>query len=140
MTKIFLDSNIFLRAFLQDNDQSSSVKQLLEVIEEGRFSPYTSSIVLIEISFVLSRTYKKTREEIIDYLESILETRNITILEETDSPLALMYYKKSGIKFSDCLIASQVSQEMILITFDRDFSKIKGFTTKTPAEILVTES
>lgn len=139
MTKIFLDSNIYLRAFLQDNDQSVSVKQLLEAVEKGNFLPYTSSIVLMEISFVLSKTYKKTREEIIDYLESILETRGITLLEKTDSSLALMYYKMSGIKFPDCLIASQVSKEKILVTFDRDFSKIKGVTVKTPAEILPQE-
>lgn len=134
MTKIFLDSNIWLRYFLKDNNQFESVEKLLNSIEEGKFLPYTSSIVLMEVCFVLSRTYKMTRDEITKYLESILETRNITILEETNSKIAFSYYKKFGIKFSDCLIASQTPKDMVFITYDSDFSKIKSLNVKDPSK------
>ena len=134
MTKIFLDSNIWLRYFLKDNNQFESVEKLLNSIEEGKYLPYTSSIVLMEIAFVLSRLYKKLNKEIITCLEAILETRNITILEETDSKIAFSYYKELGIKFSDCLIASQIPKDMIFITYDSDFPKIKSLNVKNPSE------
>ncbi len=130
MTKIFLDSNIWLRYFLKDNNQFESVEKLLNSIEEGKYLPYTSSIVLMEIAFVLSRLYKKLNKEIITCLEAILETRNITILEETDSKIAFSYYKELGIKFSDCLIASQIPKDMIFITYDSDFPKIKSLSLR----------
>ena len=134
MTKIFLDSNIWLRYFLKDNNQFESVEKLLNSIEEGKYLPYTSSIVLMEIAFVLSRLYKKLNKEIITCLEAILETRNITILEETDSKIAFSYYKELGIKFSDCLIASQIPKDIIFITYDSDFPKIKSLNVKNPSE------
>jgi len=135
MTKIFLDSNIWLRYFLRDNDQFESVEKLLKLIDEGNFLPYCSSMVIMEVIFVLTRLYKKSVDEVIQCVDAILKIRNIVILEKTDIEVAIAYYKKLKIKFSDCLIASQIAKNMILVTFDQDFSKIKEIKIQTPQEV-----
>lgn len=63
--KIFLDTNVLLRPFLEHNPQAEVCKKLISKIEEGAFSVYTSSIVFLEISYVLKSVYKIPYKEII---------------------------------------------------------------------------
>lgn len=135
MSKVFLDSNIWLRFFAQDNPQFESVQKLMLMMENGHYLPYTSAIVFLEISFVMKTAYKQPKNKINSYLRSIFGIRNITIIDETDTKQALEISEKTGVKFSDCLIASQIPKDMTLVTFDKEFSKIKGLTVKTPAEV-----
>src|SRR3989338_3550153 len=135
MTKVFLDTNVWLRFFLKDTDQFRPVENLISQIEEGRFLAYTSSIVFLEIVFVLEKTYGLSGKQILDYLDSIKEVRNITLLEKTDTPLAIEYFQKYGIKYADCLIASQIRKGMILVSFDKEFLKIKEINFKTPDQV-----
>ncbi|MDO8515248.1 MAG: PIN domain-containing protein [bacterium] len=136
MKKLFLDSNIWLRFFLKDNDQFESTQKLISAIEEGKFKPYASAIVLLEVTYVLKSVYKLPAEKIIKILDSICDLRNITIIEKTNSKIALKFMENFNIKYSDCLIASQIKKDIILVTFDREFSKIKSVNCKTPAQIL----
>lgn len=136
MTKIFLDTNVWLRYFLKDNKQFEPVNKLINLVEEGNFLPYISSIVILEIAFVLGRTYKMARREVLKYLRAVLETRNLTVLENTDSKVAIDYFSKLNVKFSDCLLASQITKDIIFVSFDQDFLKFKGLITKTPADVL----
>ncbi len=137
MTKLFLDSNIWLRYFLKDNDEFEKVEKLLTVIEEGRFLPYISPIVLLEVIYVLQITYKLPKEDIEKYVSAIIEVRNLVIINKFDTKKALSYFYETHIKFGDCLIASQIAPKMILVTFDKELSKIKAVKTLTPAQLLV---
>ncbi|MBI4035635.1 PIN domain-containing protein [Candidatus Daviesbacteria bacterium] len=135
--KIFLDTNFLLRLFLEDNNQQfEDCHKLISQIEAGQFSVYTSGIVFLEMSYVLKSVYKIPYQEIIKILDSTFEIRGITIVEKTNTKQALANYKKYGIKFTDCLIASQLSKDTILITFDEEFSKIKEIVVKKPQQIL----
>lgn len=136
MTKIFLDTNVWLRFFLHDNDQFASVEKLITAIEEGKFLPYTSSIVFLELVFVLGKTYGLPKEKVANYLEAIRETRNLTLIEKTNTKKALGLFAKHSVKFSDCLIASQISTNMVLVTFDQEFLKMKSIKSKAPEEII----
>lgn len=134
--KIFLDTNFLLRVFLQDNQlQFESCKNLISQIEEGKFSVYTSSIVFLEISYVLKSVYKLPYQAIIDILDSVLEIRGIIIIEKTNTKLAFEFYKKYKMKFTDCLIASQLPKGIILVSFDEELSKIKEIVVKKPNQI-----
>lgn len=137
MTKIFLDSNVWIRYFLRDNNQFEEVKNLITAIEEGKFSPYTSAIVLLEICFVLQRYYKYPKNNLESYLRAVLKLRNLTLIEKTDTDKALLYFHEHNIKFSDCLIASQIPKDMTLVTFDKEFDKIRGLSSKAPAKLLL---
>lgn len=137
MTNIFLDSNIWLRLFLRDQEeQYQSCYKLLTEINEGYLQPYTSTVVFLEVNYVLRSFYKLTHERTLLYLFKIKETRNITVYEETDLEKALSYYKNFKLKFTDCLIASQLKKDITLLTFDTEFKKLKGVNSQTPAEFL----
>ncbi|MBI2595982.1 PIN domain-containing protein [Candidatus Daviesbacteria bacterium] len=134
--KIFLDSNIWLRFFLQDiQKQYESVVELLSQIESGRFKSYTSSLIFMEVNFILEKVYKLKRDEVFDLFVRIQSVRGLTIIEKTNLKLSLEYYKQYNLKFPDCLIASQLPSNTTLISFDEELSKIKEIVVKKPQEI-----
>lgn len=134
--KIFLDTNFWIRLYLEDNPKQLKIcKDLIAKIEAGGFQIYTSSIVFLEISFVLKSVYKLPFSKIVEILDSILTLRGITINDKTDIKKALKFYKKYKIKFSDCLIASQLPVNVILVSFDEELPKIKEIVVKKPQEI-----
>ncbi len=136
--KLFLDTNVLLRVFLEDNKPQLEIcKKLISQIEEGKFNVYTSSIVFLEMSYVLKSVYKIPYQEIIKILDSVLEIRGITIIEKTNIKLALAMYKQYKLKFTNCLIASQLPQDIILVSFDEELPKIKEIEVKTPQQIVI---
>lgn len=137
MTKLFLDTNIWVRYLIKDEPkQFAAIKELLASVEKGKYQPYTSSIVLLELSYVLKSVYRFAFDEVLDALESVITTRGITIIETTDSALALACFKTYKIKFTDCLLSSQIRPDIVLVTFDEELRKIKELTVKTPEEVL----
>lgn len=137
MTKIFFDTNLWIRYILMDNkEQFTLVKSILDLNEKGTIKLYTSSIIFLEINYVLKKVYRFKFEEILEVMQSIKNTREITIIEDSDIDRALSYYKLYKTKFSDCLIASQLPKDIKLITFDTEFKKLKEVNSQTPAEFL----
>lgn len=134
--KIFLDTNVLLRYYLKDNEQFEACENLITQIEEGQFDVYTSSIVFLEISYVLKSVYKLPLTDVVSIMTSIFTLRGITIVEKTNIKTALLFFKKYKIKFTDCLIASQLPKNTVLVSFDEELSKIKEITLKKPQDIL----
>lgn len=135
MNKLFLDTNVWLRFILEDNLQAKDCRKLIVQIESGKWRVYTSTIVMMEINYVLSSVYKIKTNQVLNDLEAILKTRNLTLIEKTDFRQALKYYKQTKIKLTDCLIAAQLQPKMILVSYDRDFLKLP-VTVKTPADLI----
>ncbi|KKS70915.1 hypothetical protein A3A14_01385 [Candidatus Daviesbacteria bacterium RIFCSPLOWO2_01_FULL_43_38] len=137
MKKIFIDTNLWVRFFIEDNqEQFYQSKALLTQVEEGDFRAYTSTIVLLELQFVLQKLYHLSFEKTVEIFEIIRKVRNITIIEKTNLDLALQFLKLYKIKFPDCLIASQLPKNTVLVSFDQELSKIKEITVKDPGQIL----
>lgn len=136
MKKIFLDTNIWLHSLLQDNNQAKDCAELITQIEQGKFLSYTSAVVLLEVNFVLTFTYKISSKQACGDLEKILKTRGITVIDKTNTKKAIKIYRKHRIKFTDCLIATQLPPKTTLVTYDRDFQKIPRLNPLTPKEVL----
>lgn len=137
MTKLFLDTNIFLRFFLKDNEnQYQDVCRLFSKIEEGAFKPYTSSIVFLELNYVIRSIYKLSINEVLDYINAVKKMRGMTVIDKTDTDNAVSLYKKYKIKLGDCFIATQLPKEGILLSYDADSKKVKEIQSQTPDEML----
>lgn len=135
VNKVLIDTNVWLRYFLEDSvSQFPDCKKLIEAIENGRFQPYISNVTIFELAYTLKTFYRLTAAEIKNILSAILKTRNVTIIERTDSKKALALFFKTKIKFADCLIATQVKPGLILVTFDQDFGKLVPGQVKTPSD------
>lgn len=134
--KVLLDTNVWIRYIIKDDEkQFAAAKNLVKAGEEGLLQVYSSSIIFLEISYVLKNLYHFRFDEILEVLHSIRQTRDIVIMEDTDLDSALKYYEEYKVKFTDCLIASQLAEGLTLVTFDREFTKIKEISSKTPQEI-----
>lgn len=137
--KILLDTNIWLRYIIKDNhEQYEATKKLIEANEFGILKIYTSSIIFLELSYVLKNVYHFKFDEILEVMDSIYHMKGITILHDTDLDRTLTYYKKYKIKFSDCLLVSQLPSEIIFVTFDIEFTKIAELSPRTPQQIIKT--
>jgi len=134
--KIFIETSIFIRFFTKDDESKyEECVNLFSLIKEGKLIPYTSNVVFLEILFILIRLYKFPKSEVIKDLRRILHLRNITLMEKTNTTKALVLWQKHNIKYGDCLIATQVPKGVTLITYDRDFSRLKTLKVATPGEI-----
>lgn len=137
MTKVFLDTSIFIRLFTKDVlEKYRQCLTLFEVVEEGRVKPYTSNIVLLEIFYVLTSVYRFKSEDVRDALDRILRIRNITLIEKTNTDDALQFFDKYKIKFADCLIATQVPDGAKLVSYDAEFRKIPTLNAVSPQQLL----
>ena len=135
MKRLFIDSNVWLRFILEDNEQAKDCGQLIEQIESGKYRVYTSSLVMLEISYVLGSVYKVKTSQVVKDLEVILKTRNLTLIEKTDFSKALKWHKQKKIKLADCLIGSQIDRKMIMVSYDKDFKKLP-VEVKQPGELI----
>lgn len=139
--KIFIDTSILIRFFTHDlPDKVEECERIFEVIKEGKIKPYISNVVYMELIFVLTRQYKFKKNIVVKALEDLLNIRNLTVIEETNTKQALEFYKKNNIKYGDCLIATQIPKGVILVAYDKDFSKIPSLKSITPAEIFNSDS
>jgi predicted nucleic-acid-binding protein len=138
--KIFLDTNFWVRYFTRDNQsQYLSAVKLIEKVESGRFRPFISSIIFLELNFILSHLYSLNPKQINHCFDLILSLRNLVIVNKTDFLLALKWHRQLKIKLSDCLIASSLPPKCVLISWDKDFSKIKDIQVKTSEDFLKTK-
>lgn len=128
--KVFLDSNIFLRAILRDDaDKANACLRLLEKIDRGEVEAATSTLVLNEILWVLEG-YKVKRLEIAERLEAIAMSE-VEILGDAGGNVtmeALGYYRELGVDFTDALNACIARENGIraVATYDSHFQKL-GF-------------
>lgn len=120
-SKIFLDSNLFLRSWEGDELAIS----YLAHIEAGVETYYIPSIVLAEVAWFLTSFYKIKKYEVEEVLEIISNTRNIKLASKHNPRYAIGYFNEYNIKFTDCLIASYMTPGDKIVTRDKEFEKIK---------------
>ena len=124
---IFLDTNIFLRYFEQDNeDMAKSTEELFRKIIDGELTCFTNSMVITEIVWVLEKYYEWKKEEVCKNIELILNTPNIRIAERSVMKSAIEIYKDAKIDFIDSynyayIKASKASQ---IYSYDSHYDRL----------------
>lgn len=137
MKKVFLDTNVWLRFLVADNpDAFEDCKKLINLINQGKIRPYSSDIVFLEVNYVLLSFYEIEKKKVIADLNNLTKTRNLTLIEKADFSQAMELYKKTNIKLGDCLIASQVPEQVVFCSYDQDFKKFDYLNWQTPRQIL----
>jgi len=119
---IGLDTNVIVRYLAQDDKvQSPIATRLME-----RLTPenpgYVGSVVLAEISWVLSRAYKTPRDEIAKAIESLLRSAELVVENAEAAYRALGRYRASrSVDYADALIAeaAALAGARETVTFDK---------------------
>lgn len=129
MKKYFVDTNVFLRAILDDHKtQSPRAKTFLKNIKTSKDSYYTTSWVITEIVWTLASLYKYKKEDIGRIIKGIINTQNLKVLEEDLVIGALTLFEERNVDFVDCLnfLISKEKESAGIVSFDEDFDRLKA--------------
>lgn len=137
--KYFIDTNIFLRFFVKENEiVYQQCCDFLKLVQTGEIHATTSNLVLSEINWVLSKIYSFSKEDVIDILKSIIGLKNLKIIDSHNISLGISLYEKYNIKFIDSIIASNLeifTNQSAVVSYDKDFDKLNVFRIE-PSELL----
>lgn len=131
--KIGIDTNVLVRYITQDDViQSKIASDFLESLTTHN-QGFINNTVVVELIWVLSRSYKKTREQIIVILDElfamhVFEFENRELLLDV-----LQIYQATKADFSDLLICkiNQSSHCQKTMTFDKTAFNEAGMTALT---------
>src|SRR3954447_25671399 len=136
MSVPFLDTNILLRHILNDDpDKSSACFALIQALEWGQTTVWTSELAIAEIVFVLEnkRTYNVPRETIREVLLPIIGMPGIKLTHKRLYRRVFDLYTNLPIDFIDCYHAALIEQrDRVLFSYDTDFDRISGITRREP--------
>ena len=125
---IALDTNVLVRYLAQDD---AAQFQVAADLIEGFTSDapgYVCREVMIELVWVLERSYKYSREEIAEALLSIVTASQLSVENAQDIASVVNLYRKESYDFADLMIrqAAQRAESRILKTFDQKLAKLDG--------------
>ncbi len=122
---IFIDTNIFLRFLIKDNDlQYKQAKELFLKAADGEVKILSSTIVFFELRWVLGSYYKLSKDQITPILYELLllkiEFDEKEILQKT-----LDLFKTSNLDLEDCynLKFAKAKNVKSFQTFDQKLAK-----------------
>lgn len=130
MTKVLLDSNIFLRLLAGDVPQQKNLaERLLLRIEEDKLKGLVSILVINEVIWVMDNFYELNREDYLPKLMQLLSLKNIVPLEVKKTELMkALEFLASGISktidFTDCYLTIKADHKLTVASFDKHLSKL----------------
>jgi predicted nucleic-acid-binding protein len=130
---IALDTNALVRVLVEDDrDQAKTVRKTITFAEKNSIPILILSEVLIETVWVLESVYHSTRDEIFEFLDTIIHTPTFTFSDYEAIRKAVHHYKKEG-DFADLLIVNQAIEQQAkkLLSFDKKLQKkFPGFVVE----------
>ena len=132
----FLDANILLRHFIQDNpDQWPQCTALISELSEGKRSVLITDTVIFESVYVLEKQYRVQRVEIARQLLEFIKMPTVVLSgKHFFSDTFDLYVRKRGLSFGDCYHAVFAMKSGIprFLTFDRRMGSIPGLERIEP--------
>src|SRR3989344_5202766 len=104
VTHVLVDSNVFLRIFIKENESSfRHCQAFFEAVKTGHIAAYIPTLVVAEVSFVLSSHYKLSKPAILQALASMGVSSGLAMIDDLQASLGVMLYKTNNVKLIDCL-------------------------------------
>lgn len=115
-----LDTSALIRYFARDDKVKAEKTKLL--LETGK-ELVIPDVVLPEIEYVLKKSSKTKRAELIKAFSFLNSLRNISLTKEARE--AITIFENSKLDMADCIIATY-SMKGSLASFDNELLKIDG--------------
>lgn len=125
---IALDTNVIIRFLVSDDAaQAEAARVLMEGLTFDN-QGFICREVIIEVVWVLERSYRFTRTQIADVLIELIATDSLVVEAADDVARAAFTYRQGGVGFSDLMIlsSSKRSGAVPLYSFDRKLSRVEG--------------
>jgi len=106
--KIFLDANILVRLFTDNDDpkQLENAKRLFIQAEQGEFDLVLDPPVLFELAWALHSRYKIPKEQVLNILSELLSRPGLTVTDHDLAAEAIETAQQTGLEFADCYVAA----------------------------------
>lgn len=126
--KVYLiDTNVILRYLLGDHQRfSPRAKKFMQDVATGTRKAEIPSVVIVECIYVMEKYYKIAKSEIVDALNRILNFKGIVNPDRSEILSALIKFDETNIDIVDCILAAQSTPNRVIVSFDKDFSKLKA--------------
>ena len=125
---IALDTNVLIRYLTRDNpEQAEAARALLQGLTTDN-PGFICREVVIEVVWVLERSYRFSRERIANIVVELVATDTLVIEDDNDVAQADAAYRQGSADFSDLMILSAANRvgAQPLYTFDRQFARLDG--------------
>ena len=137
MIVAFVDTNLFIRFFVNDNaEQHRGACHLFKQVKLGQVKLIAPHTVIDEVVFVLSspKLYQRSRQEIAACLTPLLKLRGMQVYQREVIVSALALYANTKLDFADCVTVALAKggQVKSIYSFDKDFDAIEGVNRLEP--------
>ena len=122
---IAFDTNFLVRMIVEDDrKQAGAVQEIVLYAEKNAIQILILSEVLIETVWVLESVYHCTRDEIAQFLETLISASSFTHPNPDVIRKAIKEYKRGG-DFADFVIVEQAKQKQTkrFFSFDKKLQK-----------------
>jgi predicted nucleic acid-binding protein len=139
----FIDTNVFLRHFLiDDEEKAQAARSLLLRIEAGAEQVTTSPLVLFELVFILHRVYKQLKDKVAPLVSGVLDYRGLQLAGKDVWRSAFEIWLTHPIDFADAFNVASMRAHGIkeIYAWDRGYGQVSGITRIEPVEAEATEA
>lgn len=107
MVEVFVDSNVFLRFFTQDDpEQTREAKRVFLRAADREIDLVTGPPVFFEVAWTLRAAAKWPQDKILQALEAMAAIPNLKLIDEDLVVEAILLAKETGQGFADAYIAA----------------------------------
>ncbi|MEI6564964.1 MAG: PIN domain-containing protein [bacterium] len=128
MRRVFVDANVFLRFFTQDDDgQHEKARALFTSAGAGKIQLVSGPPVLFEVAWTLRSAYAVSSGRILDILDAIAAFPGLSLSDEATVLSAISLARESGVEFADAYIAASAQSLGVdqVATFNaKDFKRL----------------
>lgn len=126
----FLDTNVLIDALVPAHaDHHVRAKRLIDQVSRGEVTLHLSTTVILEATFVLTRSYRVPRLEVATGLSALLTIANVL---SPDKSLLLRtlerWTRESPLSFADCyhLVLAKALRLDSICSFDKKMGRYPG--------------
>jgi len=126
---IGVDTNVVVRFLAQDDTAQSPIATRFMSRLSKEQPGFISAVVLAEITWVLSRAYKSSRDDIATAVEGLLRSAELVVEDAEAAYRALGVYRAArSLEYADALIAqtAMLAGASDVVTFDQNAASEAG--------------
>ncbi|MDP1760349.1 MAG: PIN domain-containing protein [Candidatus Woesebacteria bacterium] len=123
MKKYIVDTNIFIRFLLKDNEKFyQQAKKYFDDAKEKKIVLILISQVVFEIDYVLRSVYKLSHKESADILINLVKSSYLQVENRQVIGEAIEKYAEENIDLVDLFLIETARKEKVeILSFDKDF-------------------
>jgi predicted nucleic-acid-binding protein len=125
-----LDTNVLIRFLINDDEKQAEIaKQLIQQAESNKQPLFITSLVVLEVIWVLDAVYDVKREDIVTTLGDLILMPALCFENQTMLRHFIMQASVSNFDLSDLLIALAATEAgcETTLTFDKKAAKFSAF-------------